>query len=109
MKTVEEIETALKKSLAKDMKATYGEIKAVGKTKNLIVKTKHPDLEQQDYESKHYEDSKTQMKYSLNNPVLLESFLKTNQNIVSFCSFLDILTKTNQNESNCFTFQNEQT
>ena len=41
--------------------------------------------------------------------VLLESFLKMNQNIVSFCLFLDILTKSNQSKSNCFTFQNKQT
>ena len=38
--------------------------------------------------------------------LLLESFLKTNQNILCFCLFLDILTKTNQNESNRLTFQN---
>ena len=31
------------------------------------------------------------------------------ENEPKYCSFLDILTKTNQNESNRFTFQNKQT
>ena len=37
-------------------------------------------------------------------PLLLESFLKTNQNIVRFCSFCDILTKTNQKRMHLFQF-----
>ena len=36
--------------------------------------------------------------------LLLESFLKTNQNFVRFCSFLDILTKTNQTRMHSFQF-----
>ena len=41
--------------------------------------------------------------------LLLESFFKMNQDIVRYRSFVNILIKTKQNESNRFTFQNEQT